>query len=163
MKEGKDEVEESTQRWMWPGPRNKQSTGLAILGAEGGFIHAAGMVVSWWTGVAVELSAALALWGQLKPCADTVTSAKHSQLLYVLSAVSWNQIYCLKHSLVYITCVSAWRFCQNRYTGKELRSSKPKSPFTSNQSPTNMHQRNSWLWNQNSSLVKGIFQGLNHL
>lgn len=146
----------------WSRKQAKHRSG-DLGGWRKGFIHTAGMVVSWWTGIAVELSAALALWGQLKPRADTVTSAKHSQLLYVPSAGSWNQTYCPKHSLACITRVSAGRFCRNRYTGTELRLSKPKSPFTSNPSHTNMHQRNSWLWNQNSSLVKGIFQGLNHL
>lgn len=43
-----------------------------------------------------------------------------------LHAGSWNQTHLSKHSLVDISCVSAWRVCQNRYTGKAAEVVKAK-------------------------------------
>lgn len=63
-------------------------------------------------------------------------------------------------------CWEHWHCRDDRPTRKEGVAFTIKARlilFDLNQSYNDLHQKNSWFWNQNSSLVKGIFQGLNHL
>lgn len=92
------------------------------------------------------------------------TSAKQPLLHYIpsyrepewdllLKALWWIRVVCLLGG-----------FAKTDTLAKQLRVSKPKlAPFTSNQSYIDLLQWNSWFRNQNSSLVKSIFQGLDHL